>query len=112
MSRDPELLLDMLTYAREALSFCEGISWEQFAANRMLQMATQHALQVIGEAAFKVSREFRDAHPEIPWVRIVGLRHRLVHDYPRIELPKVWVVVMNHLPDLVHALKPLVPPDE
>jgi uncharacterized protein with HEPN domain len=64
------------------------------------------------EAASKVSRPFRDSHPEISWVRIIGFRHRLVHDYPRIELPKVWGVVQNYVPDLIAKLEPLVPPDE
>ena len=78
----------------------------------MLQFATQYALQVIGEAASKVSRPFRDAHPQIPWDRIIAFRHRMVHDYPRIELPKVWAVVQNYLPPLIASLEPLVPPDE
>jgi len=66
----------------------------------------------MGEAAGKVSRDFQQAHPEIPWQPIIGLRHRLVHDYPRIGLPKIWEMVNSHLPELIAALEPLVPPDE
>jgi Protein of unknown function DUF86 len=56
--------------------------------------------------------EYRETHAEIPWEKIAAFRHRLVHDYPRIELPKVWAVVENHLGPLISALEPLVPPAE
>jgi uncharacterized protein with HEPN domain len=112
MWRDEHLLLDMLIYARRARDFNAGIDWPRFATDQKLQYATQYALQVIGEAASKVSREFRDAHPEIPWEKISAFRHRLVHDYPRIELPKVWAVIENHLAPLIAALEPLIPPDD
>jgi uncharacterized protein with HEPN domain len=112
MSRDPHLLLDMLIYARRAREFNAGLTSEQFAADKKLQYATQYAIQCIGEAAFKVSKGFRAAHPEIPWEKIAAFRHRMVHDYPRIELPKVWAVVENHLELLIASLEPLIPPDE
>lgn len=111
MWRDEAYLLDMLIHARRARSFSAGVTYERFASDQMLQDATCHVLQIIGEAAGKVSPEFRVAHAEIPWQRIIGLRHRLVHDYPRIELPKVWNVVENYIPPLIAALEPLVPPD-
>jgi uncharacterized protein with HEPN domain len=112
MWRDEHLLLDMLIYARQARDFNAGVTWKQFAANKQLQYATQYTLQCIGEAAYKVSKEFQHAHGKIPWDQICGLRHRLVHDYHRIELPKVWSVVENHLGQLIAALEPIVPPDE
>jgi len=111
MWRDEHLLLDMLIYARRAREFNAGVTWERFSSDMMLQHATQYTLQCIGEAPFKVSREFREAHPEIPWEKIAAFRHRMVHDYPRIELPKVWAVVQNHVAPLIAALEPLVPPD-
>src|SRR5262245_29440338 len=104
MWRDDHLLLDMLIHARRARDFNQGITREQFAADPLRQFATQYALQVIGEAASKVSRAFRDGHPDIPWDRIISFRHRLVHDYPRIELPRVWSVIEGHLPQLISAL--------
>ena len=112
MWRDEHRLLDMLIYARQARDFNGGASWERFASDRQLQYATQYALQAIGEAAYHVSNDFRQAHPEIPWEKIAAFRHRMVHEYPRIERPKVWAVVQNHLAPLIVALEPLVPPDE
>jgi uncharacterized protein with HEPN domain len=64
----------------------------------------------VGEAAWKVSEEFRVAHPDIPWPQIAGLRHRLVHDYTRIDLALVWEIVQKHVEPLIAALEPLVPP--
>lgn len=112
MWRDDHLLLDMFIYARRARDFNAGKTWEQFESDVLLQSATQYVLQVIGEAASKVSRAYQDASPQIPWVQIIGFRHRVVHDYPRIELPKVWSVVQNYVPDLIAELERLVPPDE
>jgi uncharacterized protein with HEPN domain len=98
--------------AKKVREFNRGASWEKFQSDQMLQAATQYALQIIGEAASKVSRGFQDAHPEIGWSKITGLRHRLVHDYPRIELPKIWTIVESQIAPLIAALEPLVPPDQ
>ncbi|HWL91982.1 MAG TPA: HepT-like ribonuclease domain-containing protein [Phycisphaerae bacterium] len=68
------------------------------------------ASQIIGEAASKISVEYRQAHPEIQWSEIVGLRHRLVHDYTRVDTTKVWEIVQNHIAPLIAVLEPLVPP--
>jgi uncharacterized protein with HEPN domain len=111
MPRDEHLVLDMLIYARRAVEFNAGANWERFSGDRMLQYATQYSLQCIGEAAFKLSSDYKQAHPEIPWEKIAAFRHRMVHDYPRIELPKVWAVVENHLGPLISQLEPLVPPE-
>ena len=111
MERDLALVLDIVTYARRALEFTRGMTWEQFSADVKSQNAVQYALLVIGEAAGKLSSEFRSLHAELPWPKITTLRHRLVHDYPRIELPKIWAVVQNHLQSLLEALEPLLPPE-
>lgn len=112
MWRDDAYLLDMLIYAQKARSFTAGAAWEKFASDEVLQAATLHVLQVIGEAASKVSEDTRKAHPQIPWQQIVGLRHRLVHDYPSVEIPKIREIIENHVPQLIEALEKIVPPEE
>jgi uncharacterized protein with HEPN domain len=112
MWRDDAYLLDMLLYAREARKIVAGKSWPEFMDDRVLQYASQHLLQVLGEAASKVSVDYRNQHPEIPWLRIIGLRHRIVHDYPRIEMPKIWSILDEQLEPLIRALVPLVPPEK
>jgi uncharacterized protein with HEPN domain len=96
---------------RDLRKFCEGVTWDQFRDDLKLQLAVEHALQIIGEAAFAITRSRRDAITQIPWPRIIGMRHRLVHDYPRIELPKLWTVVQQHLEPLIQVLEKITPPE-
>lgn len=110
--RDTDRLIDMLVYARIAVTFCEHVTWEQFRGDMKLQLAVERALQIVGEAASKVSQERRLLLPGVPWPRIIGLRHRLVHDYPRIELPKLWNTVQQHLNSLIDELQRVTPPQE
>jgi uncharacterized protein with HEPN domain len=69
-------------------------------------------LGIIGEAARKVSQETRNAHPEIPWSEIIGMRNRLIHEYSRINLQRVWDTIQNDIPRLITLIEPLVPPPE
>ncbi|WP_353846958.1 HepT-like ribonuclease domain-containing protein [Chloroflexus sp.] len=66
----------------------------------------------MGEAARKVSDETRAAHPEIPWNQIVALRHRIAHDYFRLDLVRIWKIVQEDVPALINQIEPLVPPEE
>ena len=67
-----------------------------------------HNLQVIGEAARALSDEFRASHTEVPWPKIIGTRHVMVHEYFGISLDLVWEIVTNDLPALRAALEPLL----
>jgi len=72
-----------------------------------------HMLDMARKAVGKVRnlpREFTAIHPEIPWDNIVGMRHKVVHDYLGVDEDIVWQVVTEDLPQLVEALEPLVPP--
>lgn len=81
MWRDDGILLDMLISAREASEMSSGLTFETLEGSNLHQNAILHVLQKIGEAATKVSEQFKNEHPEIEWAEIIGLRHRLVHDY-------------------------------
>lgn len=109
MRRDEAYFLDMLLAARDATSFIGGLTRELFENNRMCQLAVLKSLETIGEAAGQISKESREAHPEIPWHELIGLLHRLVHVYFTVNLMKVWDMVQNDLPGLISALEPLVP---
>jgi uncharacterized protein with HEPN domain len=99
----------MLDMARKALNLAEGKSRDDFDRNEALALALAHLLQVIGEAARRVSDEFRELHPDIPWRAIVGMRHRIVHDYMAVDFDIVWDVVTRDLPQLVASLAKLFP---
>lgn len=87
-----------------------GITRDAYDADENLRLALVHLIQIVGEAAARVSREFRDRHPEIPWTEIIGMRHKVVHDYLGVDEDIVWQVVTTDLPKLVAVLEPLVPP--
>ena len=111
MWRDDAYLLDMLLAARKVREFTKGVTRDQFLSDQVLQHAVMRLVQIIGEAARKISPEFKRAHGEIPWREIVAMRHRLVHDYVAIIPEKVWDVVEIDIPALIPLLEPLVPPD-
>jgi uncharacterized protein with HEPN domain len=70
-----------------------------------------HLIQIVGEAATRVSPATRAAHPEVPWERITGMRHRIVHDYVRIDADIVWETAMHRLPELIAQLLEFIPPE-
>ncbi len=108
--RDEPLLLDMLQAARDAVGFVADLDQDRFNASKLHQNAVVRSIEIIGEAAGKVSRGFQQVHPEIPWSAIVGMRHRLIHAYNDVDLDLVWDVARIRLPDLIVILEPLVPP--
>jgi len=112
MERDPAYLLDMLTAARELRAFSAGLSEESFQQSKLHQYALVKLIEIIGEAARAISEDTKKAHPEIAWVPIIDMRNHLVHRYFRIDLPRVWDVIQNHVPPLIALLEPLVPPEE
>ena len=107
---DRSYLWDMLDAARAVRSFVGSRSLEDYLNDRMLRGAVERHVEIIGEAARKVSRQLRDAHPEIAWRGIIAQRHVLAHEYGEIEQELVWRVATVHIPELIGALEPLVPP--
>ncbi len=107
MSRhDPRVCLaDMLDYALKAERFCLGKSWNDFQNDEVLHLAVIRALEVIGEAAQRISPVDRQAWLTVPWNQIVGMRNRLVHGYEQVNLHLIWDTVQVDLPPLVLALR-------
>jgi uncharacterized protein with HEPN domain len=107
--RDSALLLDMLLAAEDAQSFVKGLNEAAFLASRLHQNAAIRSLEIIGEAASKMSAATQAAHPEIPWREITGMRHRLIHGYGDVRLDLVWTVLCDRLPPLLVILEHLAP---
>ena len=110
MLRNESLLLDMLQAARDAAGFVAGLNQAQFNASKLHQNAVIRGIEIIGEVAGKVSPGFRQAHPEIPWSDIIGMRHRVIHNYNDVRLDLVRDVARDRLPGLIATIQPLVPP--
>lgn len=98
----------MLDMARKAVSKTQTISREDYDADENLRLALIHLIQVIGEAGRHVSQEFCDQHPEVPWPDIIGMRHKVVHDYLGVDEDIVWQVVSGDLPKLIAVLERIV----
>jgi uncharacterized protein with HEPN domain len=101
----------MLDAARGIQSRVAGRTRADFDANEDLQIVLTHLLQIIGEAASNVPDETRKATPDIQWTEIIGMRHRIVHDYMRINLDVVWKSATDHVPRLIAALEKITPPE-
>ncbi|MEY3230457.1 MAG: hypothetical protein RL689_546 [Planctomycetota bacterium] len=107
--RTSALLWDMLSHAREVVQFVHGKSFEEYRRERILMLAVQHVVLIIGEAASDIPKDFRDAHPEVPWTAIIKQRHVLAHDYGSIIDEKIWRVATVHVPDMIKQLERMVP---
>lgn len=108
--RDAAYLLDMLQAAEKARNYVQGRTFEDFKKEDLLQDAVERNIEIVGEAARKVSASFKEAHPEIPWRKIIAQRNVLVHEYEAIKEEEIWEVAAVHLPRLVHVLASLIPP--
>lgn len=107
--KDAAYLHDMLMASKNAIEFVAGLSFEQYLESKLVRSAVERQVEIVGEAARKVSRAFQDAHPQVPWVNIQGTRHRLAHDYGDVDHAVVWRIVLTHLPALVSQLQTLLP---
>ena len=111
MRQDDSYLLDMLVASRKAARFAQGLDHERFAQSDLHQNAIFKVLEIIGEAASRISDDTRKAHSEIPWADIVGLRNRIVHAYFEIDLTVVWNIVSDDVPALIRQLEEIAPPE-
>ena len=109
---DDALLVDILIAAREARELSRGVSLDDFLEDRMLQLAVEKLVEIMGEAASRMTPDGRSQLPALPWRDIVGMRHRLVHDYRHVSLMKVWQVLDDDLEPLIAAIEAAVSPDD
>ncbi len=105
-SRDDRLGLgDMLSHAKEAVEMLGNSSREDLKNNRMQQLALTHLVEIVGEAANRVSQETQKTCPQIPWPLIIGMRNRLIHGYDLIDLDLLYDTITEDLPELIDSLE-------
>ncbi len=107
MSKDSIRLRHMIDAAKEALSFAKGKSRIDLENNRMLVLSLVKDIEIVGEAASRVTEEFKASYPQIPWLEIIGMRNRLIHAYFDVDLDVLWSTVTKNLPELVAELEKL-----
>ena len=107
MSRraDTLRLRDMLDAAQAAIRVLGDHTADELENAEVLSLAVPHAVEIVGEAASRVSRPFCEAHPEIAWSAVTGMRHRIVHDYFAVDYQRLWDTVHNDLPLLIAQLE-------
>ena len=105
-------LVDMLIYAKEAVGLMDEAIQLGSRNARITELALTRLVEVIGEAANRVSEATRQHHPEIPWRRIIGTRNRLIHGYDVVDLDILWDIVQNDLPSLIGQLESIVGDEE
>lgn len=98
----------MLDMARKVQARVRDRDRAAFDADEDLRLAITHLLQTIGEAASRVSPGYRAAHPDLPWDAIVGMRHRVVHDYMNVDEDVVWKTAIEDVDSLSAVLERLV----
>ena len=101
-------LRHMLEAAEEAAGFAAGASRVELDSNRMLSFALVRAIEIIGDAASRVSDDTRLSHPDLPWQDITGMRNRVVHAYFDVDLDRVWDTVTDDLPPLMARLRAIL----
>lgn len=100
LPRDPERLKHIILAIDNATAFTVGKSAEDLQKDRLLFFATVKNVEIIGEASYMISLEFKAKHPKTPWKRIIGLRHVFVHEYYQILPDELMNVIQNDLPPL------------
>lgn len=106
--RDAAYLWDMLDATRNIVQFTSNISVDEYIKDRKLQLAVERSLEIIGEAAKKVSSDLQQKNPDIPWNKIIAQRNVIAHEYGEIKQERIWTVVTLHIPALVGKLDLMV----
>jgi len=101
----------MLDAARKAVEFCKDKTRADLDEDEMLILALVRLLEIIGEAAGRVSQQVRDQHNAIPWKPIMAARNRLIHGYAEVDLDVAWTIITDDLPPLINELEKLVFPE-
>ena len=102
--RDAALIWDMLQAANDISDFLADQSLQEFTADRMLCLAVERCLQILGEAARHVSTAFQTRHTDIPWRRMIGMRNILAHDYGEIDLRIIFDTASVEVPAVATML--------
>ena len=108
--RDSAHLWDMLQAANEVTEMIAGRDLDDFLGDRILRRAIERCIELVGEAARRVSDQGRAATPTIPWREIIGQRNILAHEYGQVDHELLYKTAVEDIPRLVETLNDLLPP--
>ncbi len=101
-------LRHMLDSAQKAVILTNGKKRDDLDEDITLNLALTRLVEIIGEAANRVPKDYQDQHPEIAWPQMIGMRNRLIHAYDEVDLNFLWSVIQNDLPILIAQLKNII----
>ena len=105
---DRASLVDMLGFAQEVVEFSRGRKRADLDRDKALLRSLERALELVGECARRISAGTRQAHSDIPWQDIVGMRNIIAHEYGRVDRDEIWKTAERDAPRLVSALESIV----
>ena len=106
---DNAVLLDIAHAARLVAKFAAGKEKAAFLDDELTQSAVLHQILILGEAAKRLSADFRALHPDVPWSDMAGMRDKLIHEYEAVDVEEVWSTATRDIPELLAWLTPLLP---
>ncbi|MGI8635667.1 MAG: HepT-like ribonuclease domain-containing protein [Segetibacter sp.] len=99
--RDTQLLLeDMHEACKKIITYTNGFTYDDFLADDKTIDAVVRNFEIIGEAAARMSEEFKITYPEIEWIKIIGFRNRIIHEYFGIDYENLWKIKEKNIPEL------------
>jgi uncharacterized protein with HEPN domain len=108
MLRDKQALMDIAIAIQQTLLYAQDINRDNLQENDEKQAAILYRLIVIGEATKRLSNEFREQYPMIPWRQMAGLRDVVIHDYDELDLDILWNVIHINLPDILPEIQAIL----
>ena len=106
--RDPGRLQDIIQAADNIASFIEGITLEDLSQDKLRYFAVVKNVEIIGEAAYMLSVQFKEQHKEIPWKEIIGMRHVLVHGYATVLVEILWHTATTDVPLIKKQIEAII----
>ncbi len=103
--RNNVIVEKLMGYCEKLLGYCQGMTYQTFAADSRTVEACVFNLSQMGELANRVDETFANAHAQVPWRLLYGLRNRIVHDYEGVNLQLIWEIISDDIPSLLAALR-------
>lgn len=109
-NRDVASVWDMAQAIRHIQAFTNGLTFDDYVNNILIVSAVERKFEVLGEAARRISTEFQQAHADIDWQRIIGLRNIISHRYDEVRQEILWAIIHSELAPLLTQIEELLPP--
>lgn len=112
LENDRQRLGHIVKACEEIFAYSQDKTPADVLQDRPIQTLLIYNLQIVGEAASRLSEEFKRSHPEVPWAKMISMRHRMVHDYLRVDLDIVLTTVGLRLPEVLAGVKAILKEDQ